>query len=62
MKKLITTNEASSRLGLSLRRVQQLIKTGDLRAKKIGRDWLIDPDDMEKIPAPQKRGPKPKNN
>lgn len=37
----IGTKEAAARLGLTPRRVRQLIKAGLIRAKKIGRDWTV---------------------
>jgi excisionase family DNA binding protein len=38
----ITTIDAAARLNVSPRRVGQLIQAGRLKAKKYGRDWLID--------------------
>lgn len=38
---LITTAEAARQLGVSVRRVQALIKARRLTAEKIGRDWLV---------------------
>jgi excisionase family DNA binding protein len=43
---LIGTKEASERLGISQQRVQALIKSGQLPAEKVGRDWLIKDDDL----------------
>jgi excisionase family DNA binding protein len=39
---MMTTNDAAARLNVSTRRVVQMIGAGRLKAKKIGRDWLID--------------------
>jgi excisionase family DNA binding protein len=39
---MITTTDAAARLGVSVRRVVQMIGAGRMRAKKIGRDWIID--------------------
>jgi excisionase family DNA binding protein len=43
---LVGTKEASERLGISQQRVQALIKSGQLPAEKVGRDWLIKADDL----------------
>lgn len=43
---MITTQQAADKLGLSLRRVQALITAGRLPASKVGRDWLIRPQDL----------------
>jgi excisionase family DNA binding protein len=37
-----TTAEAAAILGVSRRRVRQLIEHGRLKARRFGRDWLID--------------------
>jgi len=58
--KLIATTEAAERLQVSVRRVQQLIERKELFAVPSGRDWLINPADLQNLPPPQKRGPKPK--
>jgi len=39
---LMTTAEAADRLGLTVRAVQKMIEAGRLRARKIGRDYLIE--------------------
>lgn len=46
---LITTNEAATRLGVSARRVQAMIKAGRLPAQKVGRDWLIKEKDLKLV-------------
>lgn len=38
---LITTTDAAQRLGVTVRRVQALIKARRLPAERVGRDWLI---------------------
>lgn len=42
----ITLRTAAAALGVSVRRVRQLIAEGVLPAQKVGRDWLIRPEDM----------------
>lgn len=57
---LITTAEAADRLGLTIRAVQKMIEAGRLTARKVGRDYLIDPDALENIPK-QAPGRPPKS-
>jgi excisionase family DNA binding protein len=56
MNNLIGTKEASEKLGVSLRRVQQLIESGTLLAQKIGRDYLIQEKDLSKVTIHGKPG------
>jgi excisionase family DNA binding protein len=56
---MITTAEAASRLGLTVRAVQKMIEAGRLSAQKVGRDYLIAPDALENIPK-QAAGRPPK--
>jgi excisionase family DNA binding protein len=46
---LLGTKDAAERLQVSVRRVQAMIKQGILTATKVGRDWLIDEVDIEKL-------------
>lgn len=45
---LITTAEAARRLGIKPVTVRWLITTGVLPARRLGRDWMIDPADLAK--------------
>jgi excisionase family DNA binding protein len=57
----ISTQDAAHRLGISPRRVLALITQGRLPAAKLGRDWMIDPKDLEKVrDRPTGRPPKKK--
>jgi excisionase family DNA binding protein len=56
---MITTAEAATRLGLTVRAVQKMIEAGRLTAQKLGRDYLIAPDALENIPK-QAAGRPPK--
>lgn len=47
-------------LGVSPRRVRAMITAGLLPATKVGRDYIIQRADIEKIPKTRKPGPKPK--
>lgn len=44
--KPIGTAEAARRLGVTADRVRALIKAERLPAKKLGRDWFIEPEDL----------------
>lgn len=59
---LIGTAVAAERLGVSPDRVRALIKAGRLPAKKLGRDWFIDPKDLKLVairkPGRPKKGEK----
>jgi len=37
----LTTKQAAEELGVSTRRVRQYVEDGRLKAKKIGRDYLV---------------------
>jgi excisionase family DNA binding protein len=60
---LLTTAEAADRLGLTVRAIQKMIEAGRLEARKVGRDYLIDPNSLEHIPKQVSgRPPKSKTN
>lgn len=46
---MLTTRQAAAELGVNPSRIRQMI-TEDLlpRARKLGRDWLIDPADLDR--------------
>ncbi len=56
---LISTKEASEKLGVSVLRVQQLIWAKRLPAKRIGRDYVIDESDLQLVKE-RKNGRPPK--
>lgn len=43
-----TTAEAAVILGVNASRVRQLLIAGQLRGRKLGRDWLIDPEELRR--------------
>lgn len=45
----MTTQQAAETLGISVRRVQALIKAGRLNAAKRGRDWWIEEADLNAV-------------
>jgi excisionase family DNA binding protein len=60
MPKYISTKEAARRLGISGRQVRHLIKSGQLHADLIGGGYVIDADEIEKLPPRQVGYPKGK--
>lgn len=52
----ITTAEAARRLGVAAVTVRWLISNGVLPARRVGRDWLIDPADLDKARDRRKPG------
>ena len=47
--KIISTTEAARRLGVTPNRVRALIEAKRLKAFKYGREWLIDPKDLDAV-------------
>ena len=47
--KIIGTAEAARRLNVTQSRVRVLIDNGRLKAIKVGREWLIDPKDLDAV-------------
>ena len=60
MGKLLNTAEASEALGISIRRVVELIAEGKLSAEKKGRDWLIEERALAGVTVYGKAGRPPK--
>jgi len=56
--KLLTTEEAAERLGVTKRRVQAMIRSERLLAEKMGRDWFIREEDLALV-ADRKPGRPP---
>ena len=48
---LLTTAQVAAALGISYRRVLALINSGRLRATRLGRDYFIEPGDLESVRA-----------
>ena len=58
---VLNTEEAAVRLGVSARRVQQLVKSGRLPAKEFGGSYMIEEKDLKLVGnRPQGRPPKAK--
>ena len=47
--KVIGTTEAAKRLGVTDSRVRKMILSKRLKAIKVGREWLIDPKDLDAL-------------
>jgi len=47
--KRLTVKQAAGELGISIPRVHQLIQEERLPAEKLGRDWIIESNDLEKV-------------
>jgi excisionase family DNA binding protein len=58
--KLINTTEAAEALGVSVRRVRQLIAEGKLQAQNLGRDYAIDEGALKTVRVYGKPGRPPK--
>ncbi len=43
---LLTLAQAAERLNVSVPAVRRMVKAGRLKARKVGRDWRIDPADL----------------
>jgi excisionase family DNA binding protein len=58
--KLINTTEAAEALGVSVRRVRQLIAEGKLVAQNLGRDYAIEASALESVKVYGKPGRPPR--
>jgi excisionase family DNA binding protein len=47
--KVIGTTEAAKRLGVKPNRVRVLIESGRLKAQKLGREYAINPSDLDAV-------------
>jgi len=57
---MLSSKDAAEKLGVSLRRVQQMITEGTLPASKVGRDYVILESDLEGVKIYGKPGRPPK--
>jgi len=56
MANLFTTYQAAETLGVHNSRIRQLILNGSLPATKLGRDWVIEEHDLNKVANRRKPG------
>ena len=57
--KILTTKQAAERLGVSVRRVQALILSGDLAAMRLGREYAIEESALSGVKVYRKPGRPP---
>ncbi|MDR0347112.1 MAG: DNA-binding protein [Coriobacteriales bacterium] len=57
---MLSSREAALKLGVSLRRVNALIASGDLQAEKFGTVWVIDERSVERLIANRRPAGRPK--
>lgn len=62
MSKLLTTKQSAEKLNVSVRRIQTLITKNQLKAEKVGRDYLIREADLDRIKAGVNGRPKGSRN
>lgn len=60
MTELLTTAEAAKSLGVSVRRVRQLIDEGKIEARQVGRDYVIEARALVGVKVYRKAGRPPK--
>lgn len=56
----MTTKQAAEALSVSVRRVQAMIKSGLLKARKAGRDWQLSPKAVAQLASQERKGGRPK--
>jgi excisionase family DNA binding protein len=59
---LLSTQQAADKKGVTVRRIRALIEDGKLKAEKVGRDWVIEESELEKIQTYGKSGRPKKEN
>ena len=57
---LLTTAQAAERLGVTIRRVQAMIKAGRIKTTKVGQIHLIHPRELEKPEVKFRKPGRPK--
>jgi excisionase family DNA binding protein len=48
----LTSKQAAAELGVSDSRIRQLLLAKQLRGERVGRDWMIKPDDLKSFKRP----------
>jgi excisionase family DNA binding protein len=59
--RLVNTSEAAEKLGVSVRRVRQLIAEGKISAHNLGRDYAIEESSLAQVKTYGKAGRPPKS-
>lgn len=57
---MLTTRDAAERLGITARAVVLLIQRGQLKAQKFGRDYAIEPAEVERYLRERRPAHRPK--
>lgn len=57
----LSTTEVAAAVGLTQARVRQLAIAGEIKAEKFGRDWHIDPREIERLKSNPSRVGRPRN-
>lgn len=52
---MLTLREAAAQLGLAASTLRVQIRNGKLHARKIGRDWIVSPKEVERYRLASKR-------
>jgi excisionase family DNA binding protein len=58
--KVIGTDEAAARIGVSVRRLTAMIRTGIVPAQKIGRTWVLSESDVIRISNLERKPGRPR--
>ena len=56
MSEFLTTKEVAEKLSVSVRRVRQYIENNQLKAEKIGRDYMVRESELKNIQINEKSG------
>ncbi len=56
MGEFLTTKEIAEKLNVSVRRVRQYIENNQLKAEKIGRDYMVRENELKNIQINEKAG------
>jgi excisionase family DNA binding protein len=56
MGEFLTTKEIAEKLSVSVRRVRQYIENNQLKAEKIGRDYMVRENELKNIKINEKAG------
>jgi excisionase family DNA binding protein len=57
---VIGTDEAARRLGISIGRLTTMIRTNIINAQKIGRTWVLDEVEVQRVSALSRKRGRPK--
>lgn len=61
-KPFYTTKEAGLLLGLSPRSITKYAELGQIKAEKMGRDWIITADDLKRFQQIKRKVGRPRSN